>query len=129
RDVVWDEREWRVRARRAMVLVALLVFAAVTAAAGVANAAPRVLRVGSYHGVRGQFQSIQKAVNAARRGDWILIGPGDYHEQGVAGASEPAGVLIRTPWLHLRGMNRNRVVVAGTKRGSPPCSRVASDLW
>ena len=52
-----------------------------------------VLRVGSYHGISGQFQTIQAAVNAARPGDWILIGPGDYHEQG----SSNAGVLVTTP--------------------------------
>ena len=28
-------------------------------------AGPRVLRVGSYHGIAGQFQTIQAAVNAA----------------------------------------------------------------
>jgi hypothetical protein len=94
------------------------------AAPAVARTA-RVLRVGTYHGIRGRFHSIQKAVNAARPGDWILVGPGDYHEQGVHGASEPAGVLIRTPRLHVRGMNRNSVIVDGTKRGSPSCSRGA----
>ena len=69
------------------------------------------------------YASIQGAVNAAASGDWVLVAPGDYHEQGVPGASEPAGVLIQTPWIHLRGMNRNTVIVDGTKTGSAgPCS-------
>jgi hypothetical protein len=72
--------------------------------------------------------SIQAAVNdATQAGDWVLVAPGDYHEQGVAGASEPAGVLIQTPWTHLRGMNRNTVVVDGTKPGSSgPCRSEAA---
>jgi hypothetical protein len=94
----------------------------VSALAFAATASARVLRVGSYHRISGQFGSIQAAVNHAKPGDWILVGPGDYHEQGVKRASEPAGVLIRTARLHLRGMNRNRVVVDGTKRGSSRCS-------
>ena len=86
----------------------------------------RVLRVGTYHSVPGQYKTIQAAVDAAKPGDWILVGPGDYHEHGIRGADEPAGVLIETPRLHLRGMNRNKVIVDGTKRGSPTCSRRAS---
>src|SRR5215469_9478195 len=81
-------------------------------------ASPQVLRVGSYHGIPGQFQTIQAAVNAAQPGDWILIGPGDYHEQGTS----PAGVLVRTPNLHLRGMDRNHVIVDGTLPGASACS-------
>jgi hypothetical protein len=75
----------------------------------------------------GAHSSIQDAVNAARTGDWILVAPGDYHEQGVSGGPEPAGVLIQTPWVHLRGMNRNSVVVDGTKPGAPECSPRQTD--
>ncbi len=42
------------------------------------SAAARVLRVGTYHGIRGQYRSIQAAVQDARPGDWILVAPGDY---------------------------------------------------
>jgi hypothetical protein len=85
-----------------------------------AHIRPQVLLVGSFHGKAGQFSSIQAAVNAARPGDWILIGPGDYHEQG----SNVAGVLVATPDIHIRGMDRNRVIVDGTnaKPGARPCS-------
>ncbi len=91
----------------------------------------RVLRVGSYRGVPGQFKNIQAAVDHAKRGDWILVGPGVYHERGdrrhrPKGDVPPSGVLIRTPGIHIRGMNRNRVVVDGTKPGSSTCSRKKS---
>ncbi len=115
-----------------------LVAPSVTASA---SSAPRVLLVGSFHGKRGQFSSIQSAVNAAKPGDWILIGPGDYHETNdesaaAAGVYAPStynldhgdygGVLISTPNLHLRGMNRNSVIVDGTKAGAPqPCDNAA----
>ncbi|MFN2462493.1 MAG: hypothetical protein ABR573_01150, partial [Candidatus Dormibacteria bacterium] len=87
----------------------------------VAAATPHVLRVGSYHGIRGQYVTIQAAVDRARPGDWILVGPGDHHERGSNDPDHPAGVLISTPQLHLRGMNRNTVIVDGTKSGGTPC--------
>jgi hypothetical protein len=102
-------------------LIALLLMVAAPAAGA------RVLRVGTYHGVRGQYKSIQAAVDAARPGDWVLIAPGDYKTSSTSapkGAPQsPAGVLITTPRIHLRGMNRNTVIVDGTKPGSPRCSR------
>jgi hypothetical protein len=39
------------------------------------GATAKVLRVGTYKGIRGQYTTIQAAADAARRGDWILIGP------------------------------------------------------
>ena len=50
---------------------------AAVASAPAAVAAPRVLRVGSYHRIPGQFRTIQAAVDHARRGDWVLVAPGD----------------------------------------------------
>ena len=92
--------------------------------------AAKVLRVGSYHGIKGQFSSIQAAVKAARPGDWILIGPGDYkttHISTPKGAPQfPAAVLITTPDLHIRGMNRRTVIVDGTRPGSAACSNKGS---
>ena len=102
---------------------------------GAAVAAPRVLRVGTLNGSIGDYASIQDAVDAAQPGDWILIAPGDYHERGDYTHPGPdgdagGGVLIRTPDLHLRGMDRNQVIVDGTKPGSAPCdgSPGAQDL-
>src|SRR2546423_1616232 len=96
-------------------------------------ASARVLRVGTYHGVKGQYSSIQAAVDAAKAGDWILIGPGDYKTHSSAAPKfghpasfTPAAVLITTPRVRLRGMNRNKVIVDGTKSG-PPCSKQKSD--
>src|SRR5436305_13898859 len=101
----------------------LLAAAFVTMAAAGASAA--VLRVGTWKGRAGDYTSIQDAVDAAHPGDWILIAPGDYHEQadhrGARPATEPgAGVMIRTPNIHLRGLDRNAVIVDGTKPGSAP---------
>jgi hypothetical protein len=71
------------------------------------GAGARVLRVGIYHGIRRQFGSIQAAVDHAKAGDWILIGPGDYKttsSSAPAGASDhPAAVLITTLNLRIRG--------------------------
>ncbi len=49
------------------------------------------------------YTSIQAAVNAAAPGDWIVIDAGTY--------TEP--VYITTPGLHLRGMDRNAVILDG----------------
>jgi hypothetical protein len=110
--------------RIAVVIVAI-------AALGSASAAgARVLRVGTYKGIHGQYKSIQAAVHAARAGDWILIGPGDYKttssREPAGRADTPAGVLITTPRVYLRGMNRKTVIVDGTKSG-PACSRAKRD--
>jgi hypothetical protein len=105
--------------RRAM---RVLVLGATIAVCGVPVAHANVLRVGTWNGIEGQFGTIQAAVDAAEPGDWILVAPGDYKELGNPGGEEPAGVLITTPNVHLRGMDRNAVVVDGTRPGTPRCS-------
>ncbi len=91
----------------------------------------KVLLVGTYHGRKGQFTSIQAAVNAAKPGDWILIAPGDYHENANTtnptasqiANGELGGIVITTPNLHVRGMNRNSTIIDGTNPGSSqPCT-------
>jgi len=116
--------------RRAVGVVTLVVLVGICAPA----AFGRVLLVGSYNGIRGQFRSVQAAVDAARSGDWILVGPGDYKERadhradrGPQPANTPAGVVIAKAGLRLRGMNRNAVVIDGTQPGSPSCSARAAD--
>ncbi len=98
-------------------------------APGLAGA--KVLRVGTYKGMRGSYTTIQAAVNAAHAGDTILVAPGVYHERAdhsgkysAKGATEAgAGVWIQTKNIRLRGMDRNSVVVDGTKSGgSGSCS-------
>ena len=77
----------------------------------------------------GRYRSIQAAVNAARRGDWILVAPGDYHENadetgpfGNPAAGAMGGVFISKSGITLRGMNRRTVIVDGTRAGSAACS-------
>jgi hypothetical protein len=94
-------------------------------------AGAQVLRVGTYQGIPGQFSSIQSAVSAAKPGDMILVGPGDYKTTAVhfpQGVNDfPADILITTGGLTLRGMDRNAVTIDGTKPGSPRCSSVPGD--
>ena len=55
------------------------------------------------------YSTIQGAVNAAAPGDWVLIEPGVYAES----------VLVEKPGLHIRGMNRNTVILDGQNETSP----------
>ena len=94
----------------------------------------RVLLVGTFNGKAGQCLTLQEAVDAAPPGGWILIAPGDYketssrHAPGAYGDDRaPASILVTTPGLHIRGMNRNTVVIDGTKPGSPQCSAAEGD--
>ncbi len=94
---------------------------------------PSVLLVGTFHGVKGGYTTIQSAVDAARPGDFILVAPGDYRETADE-QSLPAsyteggfgGVLITTPGITLRGMSRSGVIVDGTKPGYHACSSKAA---
>jgi hypothetical protein len=107
------------------VLLALSCLLALASSAGA-----KVLRVGTYHGVAGQYATIQAAVNAAKPGDWILVGPGDYKTSSSSEPARrkdtPAGILITKPRVYVRGMNRNSVIIDGTKSG-PACSRAKID--
>jgi hypothetical protein len=93
------------------------------------SASGTVLLVGTFHGHPGGYRTIQAAVAAARPGDWILVAPGDYHEDADESGTrtdpsegDTGGVMITTPDLHLRGMDRSTVIVDGTRAGSPACS-------
>ena len=84
--------------------VAVPVLVALAALGFASTAGARVLLVGTYKGIHGQYPSIQSAVDAARPGDWVLVGPGDYKttsSREPAGRSDtPAGVLITTPRVY-----------------------------
>ncbi len=56
----------------------------------------------------------------ATRCDWVLVAPGVY----------PGSVVIRTPDLHLRGLDRNRVVIDGRHRkGVNGIAVRTGDVW
>src|SRR3954451_10491070 len=84
------------------------------ATAGAPARSPKVFRVGP--GPGGTNKTIQSAINQAKPGDWVLVRPGDYRET----------VRINKPNIHLRGTNRSKVIIDGTKSG-PACSSRASD--
>lgn len=110
--------------------IAIVLLGALAGSGGTARAnTPNVLLVGSYNSATGPYTTIQAAVNAAQPGDWILVGPGDYHERAdYTDPTHPAGVAISTTGLHLRGMDRNTVVVDGTKpTASTTCSGALAD--
>ncbi|HUA50342.1 MAG TPA: right-handed parallel beta-helix repeat-containing protein [Solirubrobacteraceae bacterium] len=87
--------------------------------AGAASASARVLIVTQRHVSYTHYTSIQAAVNAAHPGDWIVIAPGVY-----AGP-----VVIRTPRLHVRGMNRNKVIVDGRHHVGNGITVFSSGVW
>ncbi len=125
--------------------VLLTMLLAGVSAAPAAATSSNVLYVGKFHDIstpKAQtFTTIQRAVNAAKPGDWILIAPGDYHEDDDAGITKSStytedgwygGVVIDTSNIHLRGMNRNTVIVDGTLSPSAggsdlPCSSSSAD--
>ena len=85
----------RLTAARVLVPLALIGVVAACSSAGhsangsasAAGARGRVLLVGTLHGHAGRYTTIQAAVDASHPGDWILVGPGDYHETADATTS------------------------------------------
>jgi hypothetical protein len=66
------------------------------------------------------FRTVQAAVNAAHRGDWVLIWPGVYHERSKQWPT--AGVWVSTPGIHIRGLDRNKVIIDGSNGSAQhPC--------
>ncbi len=144
-------RQRSFNARRAVVAgIAGAMIAVLTASVGAQGASarvkakssqPQVLYVGSITGITTPpattYPSVQSAVSAAKKGDWILIAPGDYHESGDTGYGAPTpteasegyygGVIITTAGLHLRGMNRNTVIIDGTSPTASTCSSAPGD--
>jgi hypothetical protein len=90
------ERPWRA--------AALAIAALVVAACGSSGPAVRVVTHANV--TYPHYSTIQSAVDAAAPGDWILIDVGVYNES----------VRITKPRLHVRGMDRNMVVVDGQNR-------------
>lgn len=63
--------------------------------------------------------TIRAAVNEARPCDWILIAPGIYRES----------VVVRASDLHIRGLDRNQVVLDGGHRPGNGIDVRADDVW
>jgi hypothetical protein len=118
---------------RSFRLVVIAALGAGLALAAPASArSPQVIRVGSWHGIAGDYATLEPAVDALRPGGWLLIGPGDYHPRMDYRLSQrtsdtPAAVLVTAAGAHVRGMNRNSVIIDGTKPGAAPCSSAARD--
>ena len=114
-------RWWLFGAVAALMIAGLQAGSQALAAAGAARAAGQ-------HGLRALlvcngstarcprgvpvFRRVQAAVDAARPGDWVLIWPGVYHEKSAIWPT--AGVWIGTPGIHVRGLNRNKVIIDGS---------------
>jgi hypothetical protein len=114
----------------------LIVIAAMGAGLAIAPPAsaqvPQVIRVGTWNGVLGNYATLETAVNALRPGGWLLIGAGDYHPRmdyrlSQRDSDAPAAVLVTASDTHIRGMNRNSVIIDGTRPGAAPCSSAPAD--
>ncbi len=79
------------------------VFLTVASTASAARPIPHTMVVTQASVAYPHYSTIQAAVDAAAAGDWILIEVGIY--------TDP--VYVTTPGLHLRGMDRNDVVIDG----------------
>jgi hypothetical protein len=100
-------------------LAALLLATGLVLAAWAATASARVLIVTKRHVAYVHYTAVQAAVNAAHRGDWILVDRGVY----------VGPVRIATPDLHLRGMNRNGVVIDGRHHLGNGIVVTANGVW
>jgi hypothetical protein len=68
------------------------------------------------------FMTIQGAVNATHKGDWVLIEPGTYDEE--------VKVTKLHGGIHIRGMNRNTVILDGQhKVGNGIFIEKANNVW
>jgi hypothetical protein len=95
-----------------------LVVVALGATAGAASAAKSVNIVRQGGPPAGKiptnthyYETIQEAVNASPKNSWVLVEPGTYDE-AVLVTSEHAGI-------HIRGMDRNAVIVDGQHKVTP----------
>jgi hypothetical protein len=97
-----DGRSRTIRPRTRLALAGALALGLFAVAASTASAAT-VRVVSKTKSGPNIYSTIQGAVNAANPSDWVLIEPGKYDES----------VLVETPGLHIRGLNRNTVILDG----------------
>lgn len=93
-----------------LALMALLAMAAAAQAMG-PKYSKKVLIVSKTKTGERYYSKIQAAVEASKKGDWILIEPGEYEEE-VKVTKKHGGIFIR-------GMNRNTVVLNGENIHNP----------
>ncbi len=118
---------------RAAAIALLLAVVALGAVAGSASAASKNVNIVSQGEPPAKvppnthyFKAIQEAVNASPKNGWVLVEPGVYDEE-VKITSAQNG-------LHLRGMNRNTVIVDGQHKVNPGGANgieaiKASNIW
>ena len=58
------------------------------------------------------FHKIQEGVEATKKGSWVLIEPGIYNEEVKVKGKKHEGI-------HIRGMDRNTVILDGTGLANP----------
>lgn len=105
--------------RSVLVVVVLLLPFAGSAGGRVGSRACRTIGVAQGAAAYPHVRSIRAAVGRARPCDWILVAPGVYD----------GPVTIRVPHLHLRGLDRNRVVLDGGHRVGNGITVEADDVW
>jgi Protein of unknown function (DUF1565) len=108
----------RAGVRSGALAAAALAIVALGATAGAASAQQpvNIVRQGEPPGGKiprntHYFTTIQAAVNASGKGAWVLIEPGVYDEEVL--------VTSEHPGIHIRGMNRNTVIVDGQHKAGP----------
>ena len=119
--------------RCVLALVALVVALAINTSGASAKSTPHIDIV-SQSGPPGgpippnttYFTTIQAAVEATSKGDWVLIEPGTYTEE-VTVTKAHSGI-------HIRGMNRNTVILDGQHKPKPEGSNgilitQANNVW
>ncbi len=106
---------------RTTVTTALALFV-LLAIASAAMAKPEVFIVSQTKTGTGYYKTIQSAVEATKKGDWVLIEPGEYKEE--------VKVTKKHAHIFIRGMNRNNVVLNGEhKEGNGIFIYKADDVW
>src|SRR6476646_10377955 len=115
------------RVRSGALMAVALAIVALGATAGAASAQQPVNIVRQGEPPSGKiprnthyFTTIQAAVNASGKGAWVLIEPGVYDEE-VLVTSEHAGI-------HIRGMDRNTVIVDGQNKAGPEGAN-GNEVW
>jgi hypothetical protein len=112
-----------------VVALSLVTFAAVTGTAWAAKSVNIVSQGEPPENIPANthyFKTIQEAVNASGKNAWVLIEPGIYPEE--------VKITNAQKGLHLRGMDRNSVIIDGENKATPEGANgieafKASNIW